>query len=151
MTFGSSFWKKGSLYLHTLMYFHGTWAQWSMSRVTLCDLNRLGVKSSSWGQWPLVQVYEKRVSTVYPHTYMFFFFFFRSNITMIAKVCDCESRRDSWFENRLVCTIKFWVREGQQFWLAILGGKSLLIWACMGNTWTCISCDLWVKGEYHQF
>ena len=25
------------------------------------------------------------------------------NITMIAKVCDRESRRDSWFENRLVC------------------------------------------------
>ena len=27
---------------------------------------------------------------------------FKSNITMIAKVCDCESRRDSWFENCLV-------------------------------------------------
>ena len=27
---------------------------------------------------------------------------FKSNITMIAKVCDRKSRQDSWFENRLV-------------------------------------------------
>ena len=27
---------------------------------------------------------------------------FKSNITMIAKVCDRESRRNLWFENRLV-------------------------------------------------
>ena len=26
-------------------------------------------------------------------------------ITMIAEVCDRESRRDLWFENRLVCYI----------------------------------------------
>ena len=48
MTFGSSFWKKGSVYPHTL----------------IC--------------------------------------IFKSNITMIAKVCDREIRWDSWFENRLV-------------------------------------------------
>ena len=52
MTFGSSFWKKRSLYPHTLTSFHGTW----------------------------------------------------TNITMIAKVCDRESRQDLWFENFLVVT-----------------------------------------------
>ena len=52
MTFGSSFWKKGSVYPHTLMY-----------------------------------------------------------ITMIAKVCDRESRQDSWFENRLVCFVYFVASE----------------------------------------
>ena len=30
----------------------------------------------------------------------------KSNITMIAKVCDHESRRDSWFENRLVSNFR---------------------------------------------
>ena len=34
MTVGSSFWKKGSLYPHTLMYFHGTWTQQPLGRVT---------------------------------------------------------------------------------------------------------------------
>ena len=40
---------------------------------------------------------EKRVSV--SHTLICIF---KSNITMIAKVCDHEIRRDSWFENRLV-------------------------------------------------
>ena len=55
MTFGSSFWKKGSVYPHTLMYF---------------------------------QIY----------------------ITMIAKVCARESRRATWFENRLVVDL---VEDGE--------------------------------------
>ena len=33
MTFGSSFLQKRSLYSHTMMYFHGTWTQWSLGRV----------------------------------------------------------------------------------------------------------------------
>ena len=28
-------------------------------------------------------------------------------ITMIAEVCDRESRRDSWFENRLILIVRF--------------------------------------------
>ena len=46
---------------------------------------------------------------------------FKSNITMIAKVCDRESRRDTWFENRLVgwschlatgkCVFKKWSKN----------------------------------------
>ena len=51
------FWKTGSLYPHTLMYFHGTWTQWSLGRVT-CDLNKWGQRSS-WGHWPMVHVLEK--------------------------------------------------------------------------------------------
>ena len=43
---------------------------------------------SSWDQWPLVSTY--------------FYVFSNLIFTMIAKVCDPESRRDSWFENRLV-------------------------------------------------
>ena len=36
----------------------------------------------------------------YMRTYHFWYGV-KSNITMIAKVCDPESRRDSWFENCL--------------------------------------------------
>ena len=49
------------------------------------------------GQWPLVQVFGKKDQCIH-----IFWCIFKSNITMIAKVCARESRRDSWFENRLV-------------------------------------------------
>ena len=52
---------------------------------------------SSRGQWPLVQAFGKKGQCIH-----ILWCIFRSNITMIAKVCDHESRRDSWFENRLV-------------------------------------------------
>ena len=52
---------------------------------------------SSRGQWPLVQVFGKKGPCIH-----ILWCIFKSNITMIAKVCDRESRRDSWFENRLV-------------------------------------------------
>ena len=52
---------------------------------------------SSRGQWPLVQVFGKKGQCIH-----ILWCIFKSNITMIAKVCDRESRRDSWFENRLV-------------------------------------------------
>ena len=48
------------------------------------------------GQWPLVQVFWKKGQCIH------ILCIFKSNITIIAKVCDRESRRDSWFENRLV-------------------------------------------------
>ena len=51
---------------------------------------------SSRGQWPLVQVFGKKGQCIH------ILCIFKSNVTMIAKVCDRESRRDSWFENRLV-------------------------------------------------
>ena len=52
---------------------------------------------SSRGQWPLVQVFGKKGQCIH-----ILWCIFKSNITMIAKVCDHESRRDTWFENRLV-------------------------------------------------
>ena len=52
---------------------------------------------SSRGQWPLVQVFGKKGQCMH-----ILWCIFKSNITMIAKVCDRESRQDSWFENRLV-------------------------------------------------
>ena len=36
------FLKKGSLYPHTLMYFHGTWLQWSLGRVTHVTSTHVG-------------------------------------------------------------------------------------------------------------
>ena len=61
-----------------------------------CDLNRHGVKGHLGVNDLWFKFLEKM--SVYPHTLMYF----KSNITMISKVCDRESRRDSWFENRLV-------------------------------------------------
>ena len=55
---------------------------------------------SSRGQWPLVQVFGKKGQCI-----LILWCIFKSNITMIAKVCDRESRRDTWFENRLVLII----------------------------------------------
>ena len=57
----------------------------------------LGQRSSR-GQWPLVKVFGKKGQCIH-----ILWCIFKSNITMIAKVCDRESRRDTWFENRLVC------------------------------------------------
>ena len=51
------------------------------------------------GQWPLVQVFGIKDQCIH-----ILWCILKSNITMIAKVCARESRRDSWFENRLV----FW-------------------------------------------
>ena len=55
---------------------------------------------SSRGQWPLVQVFGKKSQCTH-----ILWCIFKSNITVIAKVCDHEIRRDTWFENHLV--IKF--------------------------------------------
>ena len=52
---------------------------------------------SSRGQWPLVQVFGKKGQCIH-----ILWCIFKSNITMIAKVCDRESRRD---KNRLVWVI----------------------------------------------
>ena len=52
------------------------------------------------GQWPLVQVFGKKDQCIH-----ILWCIFKSNIPMIAKVCARESRRDSWFENRLVWVI----------------------------------------------
>ena len=38
------FLQKGSLYPHTLMYFHGTWTQWSLGRVTHVTSTDVGSK-----------------------------------------------------------------------------------------------------------
>ena len=56
---------------------------------------------SSRDQWPLVQVFGKKGQCIH----MILWCIFKSNITMIAKVCDRESRRDTWFENRPVLFI----------------------------------------------
>ena len=49
------------------------------------------------GQWTLVQVFGKKDQCIH-----ILWCIFKSNIAMIAKVCARKSRRDSWFENRLV-------------------------------------------------
>ena len=65
---------------------------------------------SSRGQWPLVQVFEKKGQCIH-----ILWCIFKSNITMIAKVCDRESRRDSWFENHLVkIMLSFFPFENEQ-------------------------------------
>ena len=56
---------------------------------------------SSRGQWPLAQAFGKKGQCIH-----ILWCIFKSNITMIAKVCDRKSRRDSWFENRLVSYFK---------------------------------------------
>ena len=43
------------------MYSHGTWTQWSLGRVTHVTSTDRGQRSSR-GQWPLVQVFGKKVS-----------------------------------------------------------------------------------------
>ena len=55
---------------------------------------------SSRGQWPLVQVFGKKGQCIH-----ILWCIFKSNITMIAKVCDHKSRWDTWFENRLVFSL----------------------------------------------
>ena len=81
-----------------------------------CIVMRLGhndpwVESHMWlqqtwgqrscrGQWPLVQVFGKKDQCIH-----ILWCIFKSNITMIAKVCARESRRDSWFENPLVASM----------------------------------------------
>ena len=66
---------------------------------------------SSRGQWPLVQVFGKKGQCIH-----ILWCIFKSNITMIAKVCDRESRRDTWFENRLVL---IWVPSSENLPIAI--------------------------------
>ena len=61
---------------------------------------------SSRGQWPLVQVFGKKGQCIH-----ILWCIFKSNITMIAKVCDRESRRDSWFENCLVLLMQQWSKK----------------------------------------
>ena len=58
---------------------------------------------SSRGQRPLVQVFGKKGQCIH-----ILWCIFKSNITMIAKVCDRESRRDTWFENGLVF-LNYWI------------------------------------------
>ena len=90
------FLKKGSLYPHTVMYFCGTWTQWSLGRVTYVTSTDLGSKVILWSM-TFGSCFWKN-----GHCIHILWCSFQSNITMIAKVCDRESRRDSWFENRLV-------------------------------------------------
>ena len=58
---------------------------------------------SSRGQWPLVQVFGKKGQCIH-----ILWCIFKSSISMSAKVCDRESRRDSWLENRLVLSTYLW-------------------------------------------
>ena len=80
---------------------------------------------SSRGQWPLVQVFGKKSGCIH-----ILWCIFKSNITMIAKVCDCESRRDTWFENRLVLSEYYiWI-----FRNCLLLGKEIRVKGCLCPT-----------------
>ena len=63
------FLKKGSLYPHTLTYFHGTWTM-ILGQSYTCDLNRLGVK----GHLGVNDLWFKflKKGSLYPHTLMCF-------------------------------------------------------------------------------
>ena len=79
------------------------------------------------GQWPLVQVFGKKDQCIH-----ILWCIFKSNITMIAKVCAHESRRDSWFENRLVCSESFhtcWHKTGVATLLANHTGGVIEAWS----------------------
>ena len=94
-----------SLYPHTLMYSHGTWKQWSLGRVTHVTSADLGSKvilgSMTFEVFFFFFFFFFLKGLLYPHTLLWCIF--KSNITIIAKVCDRESRQDSWFDNCLVC------------------------------------------------
>ena len=69
------------------------------------DLNRNGVK----GHLGVNDLWFKFWKKVWIHI---LWCIFKSNITMIAKVCDRESKRDSRFENRLVLLATKWTKNG---------------------------------------
>ena len=107
--------EKGSLYPHTLMYFRGTWTQWSLGRITR-DLTRLGVKGHR-GSMTFGSSFWKKGQCIHILCCIF-----NNNITMIAKVCDPESRRDSCFENRLV-----YIYFSERPWKMLRSGHILLV------------------------
>ena len=105
---------------------------------------------SSRGQWPLVQVFGKKGQCI-----LILWCIFKSNITMIAKVCDRESRRDTWFENRLVNNVFLFSFFSFLFilivWVKVAGGTAhslqhgwsgLQVWV----TFPLPTCALVVRG-----
>ena len=94
--------QKGFLYPHTLTYFHGTWIKWSLCRVTHVNSTEVGSKVTL-GSLTFWLIFEKL--SLYPHSFMYYHGSW-TNITMIVKVCDRESRQDLWFDNRLVFSCK---------------------------------------------
>ena len=78
---------------------------WNLDKMILrqshtCDLNRSGVK----GHLRIINLLVKfwKIVSLYPHSFMYTYHGSWTNIKMIVKVFDRESRRDSCFENRLV-------------------------------------------------
>ena len=94
------------------MYYHGSWTQWSLGRVTHGDINICGVKGHLriiYGYWPFGLSFWKMVSNVFSwdlgRLAQITLTGMGSNliiITMIAEVCHRKIRWDSWFENHLV-------------------------------------------------
>ena len=82
-----------SLYPHTLMYYHGTWTQWSLGRVYMWPQQTWGQRSSR-GQWPLVQVFGKKGQCIH-----LLWCIFKSNIlqwmqkNVIAKAGETRGSR----------------------------------------------------------
>ena len=87
MTFGSIFAKKGHCIHIVWCVFVGLGPRDPQVEPHMWPQQTWGQRSC-WGQWPLVATY--------------FYVFLNLIFIMIAKVCDRESRRDSWFENCLV-------------------------------------------------
>ena len=81
---------------------------------------------SSRGQWPLVQIFGKKGRCIH-----ILWCIFKSNITVIAKVCDRESRRDLWFENHLVLPWYYNFMKSYFVWIVL---KFLCCWK--------ISCEI---------
>ena len=74
------FLQKRSLYLHTLMYFHGTWTQWSLGRVTHKTSTDVGSKVIE-GPMTFGSSFCKNCHCIH--------------------ILSCMFRRDSWFQNHM--------------------------------------------------
>ena len=103
------------------MYYHGSWTQWFLGIESHMGHQHVWGQRSFKGHLGLLTFWLKFLKKWSVMSFMGLGhndpwvdrhihsnrYGVKSNITMIAKVCDCKSRRDSWFKNRLVLFIFF--------------------------------------------
>ena len=75
------------------------------------------------------------------------------NITMIAKVCDRESRRDSWFENRLVyqCWRNLGLKTVSESFISCLKHEKLInfcLWGLFGFSGNFSQSPFWHHSQW---
>ena len=99
-----------------LMYFRGTWTQWYVGRVSHMTSTDMGQRSSR-GQWPGVQVFEKKGS-LYPHTLMYF---------QILYYNDCKSMWSRKQARLMVWEPPCWKSDFRTNGSCLLGEKECII------------------------